>query len=408
MWKSPLSSLAVALSLAIASSTVQASRYDSNFSELDQSMSCSIQKQAQLEEANQQLSDKNSGLREELGRIQGQLSELRKQGQTNKKLGDAKERLESENNRLKDELREINTQTDQYLLICRDYKNQLDQSKELTKTLKDSLKSKDQRILELKNTPAPAAPIATVVNCPEPTVVTVAAPAKECPTVQTVHASQSQAVIPAHEYLILDGIYRLKNSKRAKAILSVRKYLPMPLDKPTYMKLVSEGFDEQNWAWDARSDAVAYLYRYRPRDLTAADINKVLGSSVNSTRNKLLQNLLGGAVYPMSFEQALSIVDGYYDQTNWAQEEKAEAIHLLSFYLPRGLSSDQVFKLVERLTGKSRNSALASLKAKIRTDFTHAQKEQLLNGFYAQSNYGKDNWNKGYDALTPEKRSFIY
>ena len=407
MLKPAITSMALAIPLVLSSSLAQATRYDSNFSELDKSVSCSIQKQEALTEENQQLTNNVSGLREKLARAQGQLKELTKQAQANQSFADLKKTLEDENNRLKDQIREINTQTDQYLLICRDYKNQLDNSNELNKVLKDSVASKDQRIMELQQSESSEKP--GPINCPEPQNTTSSIAVNNCPDVQTIYSNQNQpAAIPAHEYLLLEGIYRLKNTKRAKAIRSVRKYLPMPLDKATYWKLVSEGFDEQKSGWSAKSDAAAYLIQYRPRDLTPQDIKEILGASVNNQRNKLLQSLLMGASFPISFENAHVLVDGYYDETKWGQERKAEAIHMLSFYLSRNLTDDQVFQLVSRLTGKNRNAALASLKAKIRTDFSHAQKEKLLNGFYAQSKHGKENWNRGYDALTPEKRNFIY
>ncbi|GLQ32891.1 hypothetical protein [Litoribrevibacter albus] len=410
-----LSSIAAAISLAFASQTLIASdkfdtnRYDNNFSELDNSVSCSIQKQQALTEQNQQLQQRSELLENQLANLQGKLSELRKQDKQAKGVSRAQAQLAQENQQLSDELTELRNKTDQYLLVCNDFKNQLDKTTELNNTLKDNLKLKDQRIAQLQqgssnqsDCPAPSpAPVVTPVVTP---VVS-----QDCPGTTALYQEGNQPVgIQAHSFLKLDGVYRLDNDKRADAILAVRKFLPMPLDKPTYMKLVGEGFSDDKWNWDVRAEAAGHLVRFRPRDLSTADIKALLVSSVNEKRNKILQHLLAGAEYPMAFEGALSLVSGYYDQTDYAQDRKAEAIQMLSFYLPRNLNRDQVFKLLTGLTGKARSSALESLTSRVSTNLTHEDKQRLLDGFYSQSDAGKKQWNRGYDALSPEKRSFVF
>lgn len=405
-----LSAIAAAISLALVSQTAlssdkfDADRYDNNFSELDKSVSCSVQKQDALTQQNQQLQQRTELLENQLANLQGKLSELRKQGKQARGLSQSQAQLVEENQRLSDELDNLRIKTDQYLLVCNDFKNRLDNTTELNNTLKDNLSLKDQRITQLEQgqvsgrdcptqAPAPVAPIAQ----------------PECPSSNIgVYGETLQAGIGSHSYLKLDGVYRLHNDKRADAILSVRKFLPMPLDKPTYMKLVGEGFTNDKWNWDVRAEAAKHLVRFRPRDLSSADIKALLVSSVNEKRNAILQHLLAGAQYPMTFEGALSLISGYYDQTDYAQGRKAEAIQMLSFYLPRNLNRDQVFKLLTGLTGKARSSALESLASRVSTNLTHEDKQRLLDGFYSQSDADKKQWNRGYDALSPEKRSFVF
>lgn len=401
-----LSSVAAAISLAFVSQTLIASdkfdtnRYDNHFSELDNSVSCSIQKQQALTEQNQQLQQRSELLENQLANLQGKLSELRQQDKQAKGVSRAQAQLAQENQQLSDELTELRHKTDQYLLVCNDFKNQLDKTTELNNTLKDNLSLKDQRIARLEQGQTSGR------DCPTPKVAPVIQ--QDCPTSETVYREGGQAGIGSHNYLKLDGVYRLQNDKRADAILSVRKFLPMPLDKAIYMRLVGEGFTDDKWNWDVRAEAAKHLVRFRPRDLSSADIKSLLVSSVNEKRNDILQYVLDGAQYPMTFDGALSLISGYYDQTDYAQDRKAEAIQLLSFYLPRNLNADQIFKLVTGLTGKARSSALASLTAKISTRLSHEEKQRLLDGFYSQTNHGKKQWNRGYDALSPEKRGFIF
>ncbi|MFC3152717.1 hypothetical protein ACFOEK_16895 [Litoribrevibacter euphylliae] len=399
-----LSAIAAAISLALVSQTAlsndkfDADRYDNNFSELDKSVSCSVQKQDALTQQNQQLQQRTELLENQLANLQGKLSELRKQGKQARGLSQSQAQLVEENQRLSDALDNLRIKTDQYLLVCNDFKNRLDKTTELNDTLKDNLSLKDQRIAQLEHGQVSGR------DCP-------AQP--ECPSNPPssnigVYSETLQAGIGSHSYLKLDGVYRLHNDKRADAILSVRKFLPMPLDKPTYMKLVGEGFSDDKWNWDVRAEAAKHLIRFRPRDLSSADIKALLVSSVNEKRNAILQHLLAGAQYPMMFDGALSLIAGYYDQTDYAQDRKAEAIQMLSFYLPRNLNRDQVFKLLTGLTGKARSSALESLTSRISTNLTHEDKQRLLDGFYSQSDAGKKQWNRGYDALSPEKRSFVF
>jgi TolA-binding protein len=400
-------SFTAAIALAMVSQTGLANdkfdldRYDSNFSDLDKSVNCSVQQQEALAAHNQQLQQRTELLENQLANLQGKLSELRKQSNQAKGLSRSQAQLQQENQRLEDELTDLRNTTDQYLLVCNDFKNRLDKTTELNTVLKDNLALKEQRIAQLQQAGA------TPADCPATSVVApVAVPDCSAPT--TTYREQPIAGIAAHGMLTLDGVYALHNDKRADAILAIRKFLPMPLDKATYMKLVGEGFSDDKWNWDERAEAAKHLTRFRPRDLTAQDIKTLLASSSNNKRNDILQHLLAGAQYPLTFDGALSLVSGYYDQTDYAQDRKAEAIQMLSFYLPRQLTSDQVFKLVTGLTGKARSNALSSLTSKIRTDFTHDQKQRLLDGFYSQTDAGKKHWSRGYDALSPEKRRFIF
>ncbi|GAA3922903.1 hypothetical protein [Litoribacillus peritrichatus] len=377
-------------------------RYDTNFSELDRSVACSVEKQAQLIESNSALTASNQGLEKKLAKLQGRVAELQKRIAASDNQNKGTSALVEEKQQLQGQLTKLQDQTREYISVCRDYKTRLDQITEQNKILKDSLALKQQ---SSNSNPAPS----VAVDCPTTTPVVTSSPVN-CPDVGPVTHTSNASIpaIQAHPFLSLDGVLKLNNDKRADAVLSIRKFLPMPLDKPTYFKLVHEGISDDKWNWDERAEVVKHLIRHRPRDLTEEDLKTLLVSSVNDRRNDILKALLSGAQYPISFDGGLALISGFYDQTDWAQDRKVEAISMLSFYLPRNLSEDQVFQLTTGLTGKQRTRALQNLTSKIRTDFSHEQKKRLLDGFYSQSDHGKKQWNLGYDALSPEKRSFVF
>ena len=375
-------------------SVFAADRYDSNFSELDKSVACSIQKQEQLIANNAELVSKNQGLEKTQATLRGRLEELQKRVAASDDQTKGTSALMEEKQALQGQLTKLQNQTREYISVCRDYKTRLEQITDQNTILKDSLTLKQQNI----DSPNVG------VNCPAAAVI------PSCPDNGLVMhtADANTAAIPAHKFLSLESLLKLNNGKRADAVLSVRKFLPMPLDKVTYTKLIHDGISDDKWNWGQRAKVAQHLIRHRPRDLTSEEIKDLLVSSVNDKRNKILEPLLMGAQYPMSFNGGLALISGFYDQTDWAQDRKVEAIGMLSFYLPRDLNADQVFQLVNGLTGKQRTRALQTITSKIRTDFSHEQKKRLLDGFYSQSDSGKKQWNKGYDALSPEKRSFVF